>query len=150
MFSPVSIHVNKRTITQRNNTAAELVCAENARGGKKVKSCSKTKTNLDRLSVNWTWQDKPPSELKLNGLSLGLVKMERDINRMGDEPFHVNTDHRLLVNIVKHLDASKPRSMQRIVVKQQLYSISQFPNLILEYVLGNDNLADIFSQPPIV
>ena len=117
MFSPVSIHVNKRTITQRNNTAAELVCAENARGGKKVKSCSKTKTNLDRLSVNWTWQDKPPSELKLNGLSLGLVKMEPSINRMGNEPFHVNTDHRPLVNIVEHLDASKPRSMQRIVVE---------------------------------
>ena len=35
--------------------------------------------------------------------------------------------------------------MQRIVVEQQLYSISQIPNLILEYVLGDDNLADIFS-----
>ena len=79
MFSPVSIHVNKRTITQRNNTAAEL-----------------------------------------------LVKMERDFNMMGNEPFHVDTDHRLLVNIVEHLDASTLRSMQRIVVKQQLYSISQF------------------------
>ena len=55
MFSPVSIHVNKRTITQRNNTAAELVCAENALGGKKVQSSSEEKTNLDRLSVNWTW-----------------------------------------------------------------------------------------------
>ena len=33
--------------------------------------------------------------------------MERDINRMGDEPFHVDTDHRPLVNIVEHLDASK-------------------------------------------
>ena len=98
MFSPVSIHANKCTITQRNNTAAELVCAENARGGKKVQSSSEEKTNLDRLSVNWTWQDKHPSEL--NGLYLGLVKMERDINRMGDEPFHVDTDHRPLVNIV--------------------------------------------------
>jgi hypothetical protein len=117
MFSPVSIHVNKRTITQRNNTAAELVCAENARGDKKIQSCSKTKTNLDRLSVNWTWQDKPPSELKLNGLSLGLVKMERDFNMMGNEPFHVDTDHRLLVNIVEHLDASTLRSMQPVVVE---------------------------------
>ena len=33
--------------------------------------------------------------------------MEPSINRMGNEPFHVNTDHRPLVNIVKHLDASK-------------------------------------------
>ena len=107
MFSPFSIHVNKRTITQRNNPAAELVCAENARGGKKVQSSSEEKTNLDRLSVNWTWQDKPPSELKLNGLYLGLVKMERDFNMMGNEPFHVDTDHRPLVNIVEHLDASK-------------------------------------------
>ena len=106
MFSPVSIHVNKRTITQRNNTAAELVCADNARGGKKVQSCSKMKTNLDRLSVNWTWQVKPPSELELNGFYLGLVKMEPSINKMGNEPFHVDTDHRLLVNIVEHLDAS--------------------------------------------
>ena len=107
MFSPVSIHANKCTITQRDNTAAELVCAENARGGKKVQSCSKTNTNLDRLSVNWTWQAKPPSELELNGLYLGLVKMEPSINRMGNAPFHVDTDHRPLVNIVKHLDASK-------------------------------------------
>jgi len=52
--------------------------------------------------------------------------MEPSINRMGNKPFHVNTDHKPLVNIVEHLDASKPRSMQRIVVKQQLYSISQF------------------------
>ena len=29
-------------------------------------------------------------------------------------------------------------------------TISQIPNLILEYVLGDDNLADIFSQPPFV
>ena len=43
--------------------------------------------------------------------------MEPSINRMGNEPFHVNTDHRPLVNIVEHLDASKPRSMQRIVVE---------------------------------
>ena len=40
--------------------------------------------------------------------------------------------------------------MQPIVVERQLYSSSQFPNLILEYVLGDDNLADIFSQPPFV
>ena len=52
--------------------------------------------------------------------------MEPSVNRMGNKPFHVNTDHKPLVNIVEHLDASKPRSMQRIVVKQQLYSISQF------------------------
>ena len=110
--------------------------------------CSKTNTNLDRLSVNWTWQAKPPSELELNGLYLGLVKMEPSINRMGNEPFHVDTDHRPLVNIVEHLDASTLRSMQRVVVERQLYSISQFPNLILEYVLGDDNLADIFSRPP--
>ena len=105
MFSPVSIHANKCTITQRNNAAAELVCAENARGGKKVQSCSKTKRAW--TGCQSTGRVKLPSELELNGLYLGLVKMERDINRMGDEPFHVDTDHRPLVNIVEHLDASK-------------------------------------------
>ena len=43
--------------------------------------------------------------------------MEPSINRMGNEPFHVYTDHRLLVNIVEHLDASTLRSMQHIVVE---------------------------------
>ena len=105
MFSPFSIHVNKRTITQRNNTAAELVCAENARGGKKVQSSSEEKTNLDRLSVNWTWQATIGAETQRS--LPGLVNMEPSVNRMGNEPFHVDTDHRPLVNIVEHLDASK-------------------------------------------
>ena len=43
--------------------------------------------------------------------------MEPSINRMGNKPFHVDTDHRLLVNIVEHLDASTLRSMQHIVVE---------------------------------
>jgi hypothetical protein len=43
--------------------------------------------------------------------------MEPDFNMMGNEPFHVDTDHRLLVNIVEHLDASTLRSMQPVVVE---------------------------------
>ena len=95
-------------------------------------------------------QNKPPTELELHGLFLGVCKMEPYISMMGDEPFYIYTDHLPLLSIVEHMDASRLRSMDRIVIERHLRYICQFKNLRLEYVPGEDNIADLFSRPPFV